>query len=393
MSEKNGPLLPGSILFTTGDVAYEFVRHLGQGPHGERVFLARPRHQRTLGGWVVVKRLGLLGDGKARKRLEEEVQLASRLTHPNIARVLGLHAHQGNLYAVSEYMEGDSLREASSYPMLCGRFASEAFALYVGAEVAAALHHAHTATDEAGRALAIVHRDLNPERIRLGTRGEVKLTDFGLATSRLAGRVASSLPSVKGEVFFASPEQLLRRPMDHRSDLFALGLVLLELLTGQHLFWLSGVDLRELGTDMAALSPEAMELLREAVQQQVELHESESMTMQWEAQLALRARDFGPEDVEQAAHEVPEPTRAILHRLLRKEPAERFQTGAALEAALRGRLAVLGKPYGTKEAAEEVFLAKAESRGIVLEHDGKSVGVQSEVVPMRSEDEISTQPV
>jgi len=78
--------------------------------------------------------------------------------------------------------------------------------------------------------------------------------------------VASSLPSVKGEVFFASPEQLLRRPVDHhRSDLFALGLVLLELLTGQHLFWLSDVDLRELGTEMAALSPESMELLREAV--------------------------------------------------------------------------------------------------------------------------------
>jgi serine/threonine protein kinase len=136
--------------------------------------------------------------------------------------------------------------------------------------------------------------DLNPERIRLGTRGEVKLTDFGLATSRLAGRVASSLPNVKGEVFFASPGQLLRRPVDHRSDLFALGLVLLELLTGKHLFWLTEVDLRELGTDMAALSSEAMELLREAVQEQVELHESESMTMQWEAQLALRAAPSAP---------------------------------------------------------------------------------------------------
>jgi serine/threonine-protein kinase len=392
MFEKKGPLMPGGILFTTGDVAYEFVRHLGQGPHGERVFLARPRHPRALGGWVVVKRLGLLGDGKARQRLEEEVRLASWLTHPNIARVLGLYVHQGNLYAVSEYVEGDSLREASSYPILCGRFTSEAFALYVGAEVAAALHHAHTATDEEGRALAIVHRDLNPERIRLGTRGEVKLTDFGLATSRLAGRVASSLPSVKGEVFFASPEQLLRRPVDHRSDLFALGLVLLELLTGQHLFWLSEVDLRELGTDLAALASEEMELLREAVQQQVELHESEAMTMQWEAQLALRARDFGPEDVEQAAHEVPEPTRAILHRLLRKNPSERFQTGAELEAALRERLAALGQLYGAHEAAEEVLLAKAESRGIVLEKDGKAMGIQPEVLPVRNADEISTQP-
>ncbi len=114
--------------------------------------------------------------------------------------------------------------------------------------------------------------------------------------------------------------------------------------------------------------------------------------MQWEAQLALRARSFGPEDVEGAAHEVPEPTRAILHRLLRKEPTERFQTGAALEAALRERLAVLGKPYGAKEAAEEVLLAKAESRGIVLEKDGKPMGIQPEGVPIRNADETSTQP-
>lgn len=391
MFEKNG-LLPGGILFTTGDVAYEFVQHLGQGPHGERVFLARPRHPRTLGGWVVVKRLSRLDDPRACKRLEEEVRLASRLTHPNIARVFDLHAHRDAFYAVSEYVEGDSLREASSYPVMCGRFASEAFALYVGAQVAAALHHAHTAADEEGRALAVVHRDINPERIRLSTRGEVKLTDFGLATSRLAGRVASSLPSVKGEVFFASPEQLLRLPVDPRSDLFALGLVLLELLTGQHLFWLTDVDLRELGTEMAALSSESMDLLREAVQQQVALHESEAMTMQWEAQLALRARSFGPEDVEQAAREVPEPTRALLHQLLRKNPDERFQTGAELETALRERLSDLGPSYGAREAEEEVLVAKAQSRGLLLEMAEKSVGVQSAVVPLRSEDEISTQP-
>ncbi|WP_158623964.1 serine/threonine-protein kinase [Corallococcus llansteffanensis] len=390
MSETTGPMIPGGILFTTGDVAYEFIRHLGQGPHGERVFLARPRHPRTVGGWVVVKRLSRLDDRKALQRLEEEVRLASRLNHPNIARVHGLHAHRNTLHAVSEYVEGDSLREASSYPVMRGRFVSEAFALYVGAEVAAALHHAHTATDEEGRALAIVHRDINPERIRLSTQGGVKLTDFGLATSRLAGRVASSLPSVKGEVFFASPEQLLRRPVDHRSDLFALGLVLLELLTGQHLFWLTDVDLRELGTEMAALSPESMELLREAVQQQVERRGSESMTMQWEAQLALRARSFGPEDVEQAAHDVPAPTRTLLHRLLRNDPDERFQTGAELGAALKARLAELGQRYGAKEAAEEVLLAKAESRGIVLDTHEQYVGVQPGTVPMRNENGSTT---
>jgi serine/threonine-protein kinase len=70
---------------------------------------------------------------------------------------------------------------------------------------------------------------------------------------------------VKGEVFFASPEQLLRRPVDHRSDLFALGLVLLELLTSQHLFWLSEVDLRELGTEMAALASDGSKMAQYSV--------------------------------------------------------------------------------------------------------------------------------
>ena len=75
---------------------------------------------------------------------------------------------------------------------------------------------------------------------------------------------------------------------------------------------------------------------------------------------------------------------------MRKNPSERFQTGAELEAALRERLAEQGQPYGSHEAAEEVLLAKAESKGIVLEKDGKTMGIQSEVLPVRNADEIST---
>lgn len=112
--------------------------------------------------------------------------------------------------------------------------------------------------------------------------------------------------------------------------------------------------------------------------------------MQWEAQLALRARDFGPEDVELAAREVLVPTRAILHRLLRKDPAERFQTGAELEATLRERLASLVPSYGAEAAAEELLLAKAESRGIVPETVKKSLGVQPEAILVQHEDERTT---
>jgi serine/threonine-protein kinase len=92
----------------------------------------------------------------------------------------------------------------------------------VGAEVAAALDSAHMRTDDAGVPLGIVNRDVNPARIRLDPHGQVKLMDFGVALSRLAGRLATSLPRPQGEVLYAAPEVLLGEVVDARADLFSL---------------------------------------------------------------------------------------------------------------------------------------------------------------------------
>ncbi len=117
-----------------------------------------------------------------------------------------------------------------------GQYPSEAFTLYLGAELAAALHHAHTRVDEQGTPLGIVHRNLNPETIRVTWEGTVKLGDFGLAHSLLPGRQATTLRAPRLPVFYAAPEVLLGAPVSVQAELFALGLVLLEVCTGRNPF-------------------------------------------------------------------------------------------------------------------------------------------------------------
>ncbi len=381
---------PGEIIFNTGDIAYELIREMGENGRGERLLLARPRDRGGAGAQVVVRVLSRFADKMRHQRLQEEMRLALRLSHPNIARVYGLHEERGNLYALQEHIQGGrSLDEIYQDALFCGRWCSEPFVLYVAAEVASALHHAHTRTDDAGQPLGIVHRDIHPQSVLLRPQGEVALTDFGLST---ASRFITTLPRKRGHVVYASPEQLLGRPVDARSDLFALGLVMLELLTGHHLFWLmEDVDMRQMVRDMAALPREDFEAM-EAVVEQLGQLQGAALTGSDRAQLAARARSFAFEDVERVAREVPEPTRFILHKLLRHEPSERFASAADLEAALRERLEAMGS-YGAREAEEEVFFLRCAGAGVLVK-DIPSLYPEGSTEPMteRDGDRITTDP-
>jgi len=369
--------LPASIVFTAEGIAYELIRDLGVGLHGEQMLLARPRHQEGPGAPVVVKTLSLTADAQALQRLEQEIRLASMLEHPGITRVYGAHRVQGALYTLHEYVEGRSLDELYTDVLLCGSYCSERFVLYLVAELASALHAAHTLTDARGLPLGLVHRDLHPERIRLSPQGQVKLGGLGLAASR---------PEVTGPVVYAAPEQLLQRPVDARADLFSLGLVMLELLTGQHLYrLLEDVDLRLMGLNMAELPSDKLRLMEATIEELGRLHEV-GFQREGPEQFARRATSFTAGDVERLAQELPEPTRLILHRLLRHEPQERYGSAAELERALRERLQVLG-PYGALEASEEVFLLQAEARGLA-----SIVSLEEAGLPPRAQDEITTQP-
>jgi serine/threonine-protein kinase len=196
-----------------------------------------------------------------RARLSEEARLATYLQDPRIARVLGSYEVEGVLYVVSERVEGTSINTLISYSLQRKAVLPPAFCLYVSAEVASALHHAHTRTDESGAPLGIVHRDVNPARIYLGSEGEVVLTDFARARSMLPGRVETTLPRPEGDVFYCSPEALLGEETDPRSDLFSLGLVLLELATWGHLYSTANARLADLEE---ALTPDARKQILEA---------------------------------------------------------------------------------------------------------------------------------
>jgi serine/threonine-protein kinase len=334
------------LLFSVDGTRYELVRKLGRRSNGE-LMLARRRYAKGPAGSVIIKRLSRPVSEKQKQRLKEEVQLAYRLDHPGIAKVYQLVLHGGLPYVVMEHVEGRSVDTVLSVAAMRQRPMSEAFVCHVVSEVADALHHAHTLADEHGRPLGIVHRDINPENIRVGTSGEVKLVDFGVAYSLLPGREATTPSVLRGDIAYASPERMRLEKVDHRSDLFSLGLVMLELLTGRHLF-----DLEDLEQAVQASGPVAAALA------EVRCEEPSWVPV---TQMAARIERFGPEDVERALQGVSEPLKAVVHRALRREPAERYQSGLEMRDALREFLVVQGRSYGRPEAAREVLVAVKEA--------------------------------
>jgi serine/threonine protein kinase len=362
MATAKGPWKPeGVTLFSHGAVSYEFLRMLETTNHGESVMLAQLRTHAGPGDRVVVRALSPTSDrykpetlARMRARLEEETRLASYLEHPNIARILGRHEVQGVLYVVSEFVPGPSLRTLITAAMMRGVRMSEAFALYVGAEVASALHHAHTRTDAQGRPLGIVHRDVNPARIRLRPSGRVTLTDFALARSLLPGRVATSLPRPQGDAYYGSPEALLGEELDARADLFALGVVMLELTAWRGLYDTANARASDLE---AALTPDVRQkvLAAQGTALAAELPDAVD-------DYILRAATFSPRDVEEITEKLAPPLRSILRALLQRRPEARYTSAAALEAELRAGLAALGAPYGAAEACDEARRAVAVAR-------------------------------
>jgi serine/threonine-protein kinase len=334
------------ILFTAGATSYELVRFLGPRGPGE-VLLARRHYADTPGDLVVIKRLQDTGDAVARARLREEVKLLMQLSHPAIAQVYLVRVHEGSPHLVMEYVEGHSLETLTSFAALRRRPFSEAFAAYVGAEVADALHHAHTLEDARGRPLGIVHRDVSPRTLRLDAHGRVKLADFSMAWAKLPGRLGTEGHVIRGDLAYASPEALLRQPLDGRADLFSLGVLLLELLTGLHLLDLDDVERAALA---AGPVPGA------------ELLQAEVPSWLPAPMMAARMACFTPEHVERATRGLSANMRAILGRLLRKEPSERFGSGLELRDALRAVLGGLGYPYGPREAEREAAQVRRDAR-------------------------------
>jgi serine/threonine protein kinase len=165
----------------------------------------------------------------------DEARLAALLDHPNVVRIIEV-GHDGEEYFLAmELVQGKPLSAVLRKATRERRPPSPALAAYVIAQAANGLGYAHALTDGDGRPLGVVHRDVSPQNVLLSFEGAVKLIDFGVA--RAFGRVAHTSPGgLKGKIEYMSPEQASAEEVDHRADVFALGVVLWEVLTGRRLY-------------------------------------------------------------------------------------------------------------------------------------------------------------
>lgn len=161
-----------------------------------------------------------------------EARILANLDHANIAQVLDVGEFDGGPYFAMQYVDGRDVRQIMH--ALGGQPLDLAIALRIASSVCAGLGFAHLRTDEDGRPLGIVHRDISPSNVMVGYRGEVKLIDFGVAKSTVQDE-ATSAGVIKGKAAYLSPEQVRAKDIDHRSDIFALGILLFEMTTGRRL--------------------------------------------------------------------------------------------------------------------------------------------------------------
>src|SRR5688572_2286543 len=215
---------------------YELLARLATGGMGE-IFLARLEGAAGFEKLFVVKRIlpNLADDARFRQMLIAEARIASKLSHANICQVYELGETDGQLYIVMEYLEGITV-----LPML-RRASKEGTPLdfgFVGGilqQASEALHYAHELKDRNGESLGVVHRDVTPSNIFLTESGVAKVLDFGIAKVKDAS-AHTQTGTVKGKYAYMAPEQLRGIEVDRRADVFALGVVLFEMLALRRLF-------------------------------------------------------------------------------------------------------------------------------------------------------------
>ncbi len=215
---------------------YEVLCRLSTGGMAE-IFLAS---QRGLAGFrklVVLKQIlpDIKGEEEFVRMFLDEARVTAAFNHPNIAQVYDLDVADGELFLAMEFVQGATLVEVAKACRAANEPIPMGLSLASARDTALALHYAHTFTDPLGRPASVIHRDVAEKNIMVTYEGVTKLLDFGIAKN-LARKSRTQVGMVKGTSGYMSPEQLLGEPLDARSDLFSLGVVLHECLTGLRLF-------------------------------------------------------------------------------------------------------------------------------------------------------------
>jgi eukaryotic-like serine/threonine-protein kinase len=282
---------PGAPLRRLG--SYELVQWLATGGMAE-VYVARRLGAYGFTKSVALKRIlpQFAKDAEFVAMFIDEARVCARLSHPNLVEVFDFGEDQGDLFMAMELVDGTTCAKLVRAAAARGETVPVEDVLHVVLNVVRGLEYAHSAVDDAGRALNLVHRDVSPGNVLISRTGAVKLGDFGIVRAADLDR-RTEQGQLKGKLGYMSPEQVMGKEVDARSDIFTLGIVLAELLTGRPLFS-HGAEL----------------------------------------EILFRIRDADTSVFSRNAGALPEELRGLVYRALARDPADRFQTAAAFAEAI-----------------------------------------------------------
>ena len=211
--------------------AYELTRFLGEGGFAE-VWLARDPADASKEVAIKLVRRGRVSTVAERAMFLDEANIAAAIRHPNVARVYEIGDEEGLPYLVMEHVAGGSLETIARGAAALGERVPIAIAVTLAAETCAGIHAAHELVID-GRPQHVVHRDISPQNILLTEDGVPKVIDFGIAKARERISKQTSTGIAKGKIAYMSPEQARGVDIDRRADIWAIGMVLFELLEGR----------------------------------------------------------------------------------------------------------------------------------------------------------------
>lgn len=340
---------------------YTLVARLAQGGMGE-LFLAQLGESRDFQKLCVIKRMlpQLAHDPEFVERFTNEARVLVKLSHGSIAQVLELGNHEDTPFLALEYVDGKDLRRVAQRAREQRQPLPLGVSIQVMCRVLEALSYAHRKRDDDGRELQLVHRDISPPNILVSYEGEVKVIDFGLARSRLSA-ARTNPRSLLGKFLYMSPEQARHQPLDRRSDLYAVGLCLYELIAGAHPFEglapatlmarVSQPDLPHLST----VAPTCPSGLAEVVMKALAVNADQRFQSADELRIALQAHlpaaDAGAESVSRAMHTLFAAEFQLERRLLAAARSPQPLQGG--ESRSREETAIISVPAGLQDPRGE----------------------------------------
>ncbi|MGE0399390.1 MAG: serine/threonine protein kinase, partial [Kofleriaceae bacterium] len=292
---------------------YQLIAKLATGGMAE-IFLARPNARDGMAPSkevLVLKRIlpHLAEDDHFVTMFRDEADLASQLTHKNVCHVHAFGEYGGTWFIAMEYLHGVPLSRMMTRLSKAGKMLDVRIVAGIVVQACEGLHAAHEAKGPDGAFLHVVHRDVSPPNIMVCGDGTVKVLDFGIAKARGANS-RTRTGTVKGKNAYMSPEQILGKPLDRRSDVFALAIVMYEMLAIKRLFH----------------------------------RDSDFLTFK-----AITEEPIP--DIRERRPDLPPGMRAALIQAMARDPNGRFDTAQAFANAIRQSLATLGGPASPADLA------------------------------------------